>query len=129
VRAGRVGARHHDVRRHAGLPDPPDPGAEAAGRARPAPALTARAVAASHRTPATSRSGGGSDGASTGAALLRELVRREVVGRQLSAHLPSAPARVLDVGSGPRTAALALARAGHRAVVVEPDERVRIAVL
>jgi SAM-dependent methyltransferase len=94
-------------------------------------------VSASRRTPSSDgasgggsdgASGGGSNGASTGAPL-RELVRHEVVGRQLSAHLPSAPARVLDVGSGARTAALTLARAGHRAVVVEPDERVRTAVL
>jgi S-adenosylmethionine-dependent methyltransferase len=70
----------------------------------------------------------GSNGASDPPGL-RELVRHVVVGRQLSAHLPSAPASVLDVGSGPRTAALGLARAGHRVVVVEPDERARAAAL
>jgi S-adenosylmethionine-dependent methyltransferase len=50
---------------------------------------------------------------------LRELVRREVTGRQLAAHLDSPPTRVLDVGSGDD--ALRLARSGHDVLSVEPD--------
>jgi S-adenosylmethionine-dependent methyltransferase len=57
----------------------------------------------------------------------RALVRREVAGRQLAAHLARPPARVLDVGSG--VDALRLARAGHDVLVVEPDEPRRRALL
>lgn len=44
---------------------------------------------------------------------LRQVVRQELVARQLAVHLSPA-ARVLDVGCGQGTQALRLARAGHR---------------
>lgn len=46
---------------------------------------------------------------------LRQVVRQELVARQLAGHLPpDRPAAVLDVGCGQGTQVLALARAGHR---------------
>lgn len=46
---------------------------------------------------------------------LRQVVRQEVVSRQLAAHLPqTAPLHVLDVGCGQGTQVLRLARDGHR---------------
>lgn len=45
---------------------------------------------------------------------LRQVVRQEVVGRQVAAHLPDLPPRrVLDIGCGQGTQALVLARRGH----------------
>lgn len=45
---------------------------------------------------------------------LRQVVRQELVTRQLAVHLPDLPLRrVLDVGCGQGTQALALARRGH----------------
>jgi S-adenosylmethionine-dependent methyltransferase len=52
---------------------------------------------------------------------VRNVVRQEIITRQLDRHLPAAPARVLDVGAGQGTQSLRLARAGHRVVAVEPD--------
>ena len=49
-----------------------------------------------------------------GLGTLRQIVRQELVTRQLAAHLPSPPARVLDVGCGQGTQLLRLARQGHR---------------
>jgi SAM-dependent methyltransferase len=45
---------------------------------------------------------------------LRQIVRQELVARRLAAHLPSPPARILDVGCGQGTQLLRLARHGHR---------------
>jgi SAM-dependent methyltransferase len=45
---------------------------------------------------------------------LRQVVRQELVSRQLAAHLPvTVPSRVLDVGCGQGTQLLRLARNGH----------------
>jgi S-adenosylmethionine-dependent methyltransferase len=44
---------------------------------------------------------------------LRQVVRQELVARQLAAHLPAPPARILDVGCGQGTQLLRLARLGH----------------
>jgi SAM-dependent methyltransferase len=45
---------------------------------------------------------------------LRQVVRQELVARQVAAHLPDVPARrVLDVGCGQGTQVVALARHGH----------------
>src|SRR5579863_5133554 len=50
-----------------------------------------------------------------GLGTLRQVVRQELVARQLSAHLAGdRPMRILDVGCGQGTQLLALARAGHR---------------
>ncbi|GAA2151988.1 hypothetical protein [Humibacillus xanthopallidus] len=43
---------------------------------------------------------------------LRNVVRQEVVARQLAPHLPAPPATVLDVGAGQGTQALRLAALG-----------------
>ncbi len=61
---------------------------------------------------------------------LRNVVRQELVSRQLAAHLPpqGGPLRaldVLDVGAGQGTQALRLARLGHRVTAVEPSARMR----
>ncbi len=58
---------------------------------------------------------------------LRNVVRQEMVTRQLAAHLPIGRLRVLDVGAGQGTQALRLARLGHSITAVEPDERMRAA--
>jgi SAM-dependent methyltransferase len=58
---------------------------------------------------------------------LRNVVRQEVVARQLGQHLPAPPATVLDVGAGQGTQALRLASLGHVVTAVEPDEGMRAA--
>lgn len=63
---------------------------------------------------------------------LRNVVRQEMVTRQLDAHLggdAGAPLRVLDVGAGQGTQSLRLAARGHLVTAVEPDERMRDAFL
>ncbi|MEU7829233.1 MULTISPECIES: methyltransferase domain-containing protein [unclassified Nonomuraea] len=50
---------------------------------------------------------------------LRDVVRQELVSRQLAAHLPSVPARVLDVGCGQGTQALRIAAQGHRVTALD----------
>jgi len=52
---------------------------------------------------------------------VRNVVRQEMISRQLDRHLPPPPARVLDVGAGQGTQSIRLARAGHRVHAVEPD--------
>jgi S-adenosylmethionine-dependent methyltransferase len=59
--------------------------------------------------------------------LLRNVVRQELVARQLAEHLPPPPATVLDVGAGQGTQALRLARLGFDVTAVEPDPRMRAA--
>jgi S-adenosylmethionine-dependent methyltransferase len=64
---------------------------------------------------------------------LRDVVRQELVGRQLAAQLPPAPVRVLDVGCGQGTQALKVAALGHRVTALDAspellgllEERVR----
>ncbi|BCJ31803.1 class I SAM-dependent methyltransferase [Actinocatenispora sera] len=58
---------------------------------------------------------------------VRNLVRQEMIGRQLDRHLPAAPQRVLDVGAGQGTQSIRLARAGHQVLAVEPDGAMRAA--
>lgn len=56
---------------------------------------------------------------------LRNVVRQEMVTRQLREHLAAPPLRVLDVGAGQGTQALRLTAEGHVVTAVEPDERMR----
>jgi SAM-dependent methyltransferase len=57
---------------------------------------------------------------------LRNVVRQEVVARQLTAHLPMpSGASAIDVGSGQGTQAIRLAREGFEVTAVEPEPRMR----
>jgi 16S rRNA A1518/A1519 N6-dimethyltransferase RsmA/KsgA/DIM1 with predicted DNA glycosylase/AP lyase activity len=56
---------------------------------------------------------------------VRNVVRQEIITRQLRDHLPDRPGRILDVGAGQGTQCLRLAQAGHRVVAVEPDPEMR----
>ena len=56
---------------------------------------------------------------------VRNVVRQQIITRQLDKHLPDRPCRVLDVGAGQGTQSRRLARAGHRVVAVEPDPEMR----
>ncbi len=58
---------------------------------------------------------------------VRNVVRQEMISRQLARHLGPPPARVLDVGAGQGTQSIRLARAGHRVLAVEPDPEMRAA--
>jgi S-adenosylmethionine-dependent methyltransferase len=58
---------------------------------------------------------------------LRNVLRQELISRQLALHLPDRPARILDVGAGQGTQAIRLAAAGHLLTAVEPDVRMRAA--
>jgi SAM-dependent methyltransferase len=60
---------------------------------------------------------------------VRNVVRQEMIARQLDHHLPKRPARILDVGAGQGTQSIRLARAGHRLVAVEPDPQMRAALI
>ena len=55
---------------------------------------------------------------------LRQVVRQEVVARQVAAHLPDLPPRrVLDIGCGQGTQGLALVRRGHLVVGLDNSAR------
>src|SRR5215831_21023478 len=56
---------------------------------------------------------------------IRNVVRQEMISRQLNKHLPEPPARVLDVGAGQGTQSIRLARVGHQVLAVEPDPEMR----
>ena len=58
---------------------------------------------------------------------VRNVVRQEMVSRQLDRHLRPPPARILDVGAGQGTQSIRLARAGHQVLAVEPDPDMRAA--
>jgi S-adenosylmethionine-dependent methyltransferase len=58
---------------------------------------------------------------------IRNVVRQEMISRQLGRHLPRHPARVLDVGAGQGTQSIRLARLGHQVLAVEPDPEMRAA--
>jgi SAM-dependent methyltransferase len=56
---------------------------------------------------------------------VRNVVRQEMIARQLRKHMPVPPARVLDVGAGQGTQSIRLARAGYEVCAVEPDPAMR----
>jgi SAM-dependent methyltransferase len=56
---------------------------------------------------------------------LRGAIRETLVADQLSRHLPTLPARVVDVGGGAGQQAIRLARAGFEVVLVEPSQEMR----
>jgi S-adenosylmethionine-dependent methyltransferase len=76
---------------------------------------------------ADSTFGGGRPGWLGRLGNVRNVVRQEMISRQLDRHLPEPPARVLDVGAGQGTQSVRLARAGHRVLAVEPDPEMRAA--
>jgi S-adenosylmethionine-dependent methyltransferase len=58
-----------------------------------------------------------------GLGTLRQIVRQELVTRQLAAHLAAGqPMRILDVGCGQGTQLLALARGGHRVTGLDSSD-------
>lgn len=60
-----------------------------------------------------------------GLGSVRNVVRQEMISRQLGRHLRTPSARVLDVGAGQGTQSIRLARAGHQVLAVEPDPGMR----
>jgi SAM-dependent methyltransferase len=58
---------------------------------------------------------------------VRNVVRQEMIARQLDRHLGANLGRVLDVGAGQGTQSIRLARAGHEVLAVEPDPGMRAA--
>ncbi len=56
-------------------------------------------------------------------ATIRGAVRREVIARQLDAHLPPPPVRVLDVGGGAGQATIPLARKGYEVTILDPSRK------
>ena len=60
---------------------------------------------------------------------VRNVVRQELIGRQLDRHLTPPPGGILDVGAGQGTQSLRLARAGYEVTAIEPDAAMRSAFL
>jgi SAM-dependent methyltransferase len=58
---------------------------------------------------------------------VRNLVRQEMIARQLGRHLSCSGRTILDVGAGQGTQSIRLARAGHHVLAVEPDSDMRAA--
>ena len=58
---------------------------------------------------------------------VRNVVRQELIARQLDRHLAPPPNAILDVGAGQGTQSLRLARAGYDVTAVEPDAQMRLA--
>jgi S-adenosylmethionine-dependent methyltransferase len=58
---------------------------------------------------------------------VRNLVRQEMISRQLDRHLRAHRQTILDVGAGQGTQSIRLARAGHQVLAVEPDGGMRAA--
>ncbi len=67
----------------------------------------------------------GRDGWLDSTTRVRNVVRQELIARQLAIHLPDGPLRVLDVGAGQGQRSLRLARLGHHLHSVEPDPVMR----
>jgi S-adenosylmethionine-dependent methyltransferase len=78
---------------------------------------------------ADSTFGDGRPGWLGGLGHVRNVVRQEMISRQLGRHLRRRSARVLDVGAGQGTQSIRLARAGHQVLAVEPDPGMRDAFL
>ena len=74
---------------------------------------------------ADSTFGGGRPGWLDRLGNVRNVVRQEMISRQLDKHLPEPPARVLDVGAGQGTQSIRLARAGQQVIAIEPDPEMR----
>jgi SAM-dependent methyltransferase len=73
--------------------------------------------------------GDGRPGWLGGLGHVRNVVRQEMISRQLGMHLRAPAARILDVGAGQGTQSIRLARAGHQVLAVEPDPGMRDAFL
>jgi SAM-dependent methyltransferase len=58
---------------------------------------------------------------------VRNVVRQEMIARQLDRHMRGRPGCILDVGAGQGTQSIRLARAGHQVLAVEPDPGMRTA--
>lgn len=58
---------------------------------------------------------------------VRNVVRQEMISRQLDKHLPSPGAWVLDLGAGQGTQSIRLARLGYHVHAIEPDADMRAA--
>jgi 2-polyprenyl-3-methyl-5-hydroxy-6-metoxy-1,4-benzoquinol methylase len=56
---------------------------------------------------------------------VRDVIRQELVARQLAAHLAAAPLRIIDVGCGQGSQAIRLARRGHSVTGLDPDPEMR----
>ena len=53
--------------------------------------------------------------------ILRQVVRQALIARQLAAHLPPPPARIVDVGGGAGQQAIPLAREGYKVTILDPS--------